>query len=270
VRWLLKKKIVISCDEAEAGQSAALASLAYFDDERIAVEVLSAYETLKLGSKSRAVDLLCARPDWAETLFSAIEKEEIEAKAVTLDQVRQLLVHDDEELRKRVTKIWGQVLPQTPRQKQGRISAVTQLLGRRRGDVSRGLKLYEKTCASCHKLHGKGTVIGPDLTGAERKDRVKLVQNIVDPSAEVRPQFISHIAETKSGRVITGLLAESTAETVTLLDAKNKRTVLNRSDLEELRESTVSLMPEKLLDELTDQQIRDLVAYLQSSGPPAK
>ena len=63
-----------------------------------------------------------------------------------------------------------------------------------------------------------------------------------------------------------GRLADSNAGTITLLDAKNKRTVLNRSDLEELNESPVSLMPEKLLDKLTDQQIRDLIAYIQSPG----
>lgn len=261
---------LISRDEVEVVQSAALAALAYFDDERIAADVLTSYGALNSAAKLRSVDLLCSRPAWARQLLTAIDKKEFDAKAVTLDQVRQLLVHDDEELRKRVTKIWGRIQSDTPLQKQGRISAVTQLLYRGKGDAARGLKIYEKSCASCHKLHGKGTVIGPDLTGAERKDRLKLIQNIIDPSSEVRPQFISHIAETKSGRVITGLLAESTAETVTLLDAKNKRTVLNRSDLEELRESTVSLMPEKLLDELKDQQIRDLVAYLQSSGPPAK
>ncbi len=93
---------------------------------------------------------------------------------------------------------------------------------------------------------------------------------MVDPNAEVRPQYISHIAVTTDGRVLTGLLAGSTAETITLLDAKNKRTVLNRVDVEELRESTVSLMPEKLLDDLSDQQIRDLLAYLQSDGPIKK
>jgi len=116
-------------------------------------------------------------------------------------------------------------------------------------------------------LHGEGTAIGPDLTGAERKDRVKLIRNIIDPSSEIRPQFIAHIAVTEAGRVITGLLAASDEESITLLDAKNGRTVLRRENLAELRESPVSLMPEKLLDELTDQQIRDLVAYLQSDRP---
>ena len=125
---------------------------------------------------------------------------------------------------------------------------------------------FEKTCATCHKLHGSGAAVGPDLTGAERKNRELLVQNIVDPSAVIRQEFMSHVAVTKDGQVLTGLLAESTADTITLVDSKNQRTVLKRSDLEELKESPVSLMPEKLLDDLTDQQIRDLVAYLQTEN----
>lgn len=246
--------------------TAALSALAYFDEERVGVAIRES--SLKGPLKLQAIELLCSRPSWAGELLAALDEKELSPKDVPVSHVRQLhlLFQDDEKQRARVTKIWGKVQPQTPLQKQGRISAVTQLLGRRRGDVARGLKLFEKTCANCHKLHGKGTTIGPDLTGAERKDRVKLVQNIVDPSAEIRPQFISHTAITKTGRVLTGLLADSNSDTITLLDAKNKRTVLNPSDLEELNESPVSLMPEKLLDELTDQQIRDLIAYIQSSG----
>ena len=92
------------------------------------------------------------------------------------------------------------------------------------------------------------------------------MQNIVDPSAVIRQEFMSHVAVTKDGQILTGLLADSTADTITLVDSKNQRTVLKRSDLEALKESPVSLMPEKLLDDLTDQQIRDLVAYLQTEN----
>lgn len=257
---------LVEVAELEAVQKTALVALAYFDQPQIAARVRAAYGNLNPGAKTAAIDLLCGRPAWATTLLAAIETKEIDPRHVTLVQVRQLLVHDDEQLRQRVSRNWGRVQPATPLQHQGRISAVSQLLNRSKGDTVRGLQLYDKICASCHKLHGKGNTIGPDLTGAERQDRVKLIRNIVDPSAEIRPQFISHVAVTKGGRVITGLLANSSAESLTLLDAKNKRTVLDRESLAELRESTTSLMPEKLLDELTDQQIRDLIAYLQSPG----
>jgi type 1 glutamine amidotransferase len=73
-----------------------------------------------------------------------------------------------------------------------------------------------------------------------------------------------------NGRLLNGLLAEATPKSVTLLDAKNERTVIARDAIEELTASPVSLMPEKLLDEFDDQQIRDLFSYLESNGPANK
>ncbi|MDG1894824.1 MAG: c-type cytochrome [Fuerstiella sp.] len=260
---------LIHREEAELVVTAAFSALAYFDQPQIGSEIRAAFPILDASARTRAIDLLCVRPVWAHELLAAIQEKEIAANSVTRDQVRQLLEHDDAGLLSLVTQTWGRIQPETPLQKQGRISAVMQLLNRGKGNASSGLQIYQKSCASCHKLHGKGTPVGPDLTGAERKDRLKLIRNIIDPSSEVRPQYIPHVAVTNNGRVLTGLLADSNAETITLLDAKNKRTVLNRSQLEELRESEVSIMPEKLLEELTDQQIRDLLAYLQSDGPVA-
>jgi len=214
--------------------------------------------------------LLCSRPSWARKLAESIDRKTIPAEAVSRDLVQRLRQYDDQRLLKLIEKNWGKIRAATPFETQGRLSAVLQSLSKGRGDAARGRQYFEKTCANCHKLHGSGAAVGPDLTGAERKNRELLVQNIVDPSAVIRQEFMSHVAVTKDGQVLTGLLAESTADTITLVDSKNQRTVLKRSDLEELKESPVSLMPEKLLDDLTDQQIRDLVAYLQTENdvPP--
>ncbi|MFN0050872.1 MAG: PVC-type heme-binding CxxCH protein [Planctomycetales bacterium] len=255
--------------EPEAIQGAVLAALGYFSDDQIGAAVVTVYPQLAAAAQPRAVELLCSRPTWALDLVGAISRKEIPATAVSLDLLKRLRQHEDPALVQQIEKLWGRVQTVTPLEMQGRINAVSQLLYRGPGDARRGLQHFEKLCASCHKLHGQGTAIGPDLTGAERKNRELLVRNIVDPSSVIRQEFLTHVAETIDGRIITGLLAESTAETITLVDAKNQRTVLNRADLEELKESAASLMPEKLLDELTEQQIRDLVAYLQSDAAPA-
>jgi putative heme-binding domain-containing protein len=132
------------------------------------------------------------------------------------------------------------------------------------------MKIYENTCLKCHKLHGWGGAVGPDLTGAERKDAARLVPNVVDPSGVIREGFLTYVATLKDGRTLTGLLAESSPTTVTLLDAEGRRTVVNRGDVEELSESRVSLMPEGLLDGLSEQQIRDLFALLKADALPAR
>src|SRR6188768_3072541 len=135
------------------------------------------------------------------------------------------------------------------------------------GDASRGKLLFGKHCATCHKLFGEGTEIGPDLTQANRGDRAALLANIVDPAAVVRRQYINHIVVTSTGQILTGLIADQDAGSVTTLDAKNQRTAIPRDRIEEINPAPTSLMPERLLEQLTPQELRDLFAYLER---PAK
>ncbi len=245
---------------------AALSALGYFSDEHIADAVLEKFSKLSPQVRARSVELLCSRPVWALKLTESIDQQAIPASTISREIVQRLRQYDDSRLIKLIEKNWGKVRAATPFETQGRINAVLQLLSKRPGEAAAGRPIFEKTCATCHKLHGSGASVGPDLAGAERKNRELLVQNIVDPNAVIRQEFMTHVAMTKDGQVLTGLLAESTADTITLVDSKNQRTVHKRVDLEALKESPISLMPEKLLDDLTDQQIRDLVAYLQTEA----
>lgn len=255
--------------QSEGVQIAALSALGYYDDSTIGASVMRVYPQLAAGAQARTVELLASRAAWSPLLVAAVEAKQIDPKTVSISLVRQMLDRADKPLAEAITRLWGRVAPETTLEKQGRITALSQMLAKAPGDPVAGAVIFEKTCAKCHKLHGKGEAIGPDLTTAERRDRDKLLANLVDPSAVVRQEFIAHVLLTNDGRVLTGLLAESTPETVTILDEKNKRTVVSRADIEELKESAVSLMPEKLLDPLTEQQIRDLMAYIQSDAPPA-
>ena len=96
------------------------------------------------------------------------------------------------------------------------------------------------------------------------KNIAVLLPNIVDPSAVIRPEFVAYAAQTADGRVVNGLLAASTDDSVTLLDAQNARLTLKRSELEAFEPMSLSLMPERILDPLADQDLRDLFAYLRS------
>jgi putative heme-binding domain-containing protein len=90
------------------------------------------------------------------------------------------------------------------------------------------------------------------------------VANIVEPSGVIRPEFQTYIALTTDGLVVSGMMHDSSPDTITLVDAENKLTTVLRDDLEEISLSPTSLMPEKLLDDLTDEQLLDLLAFLQS------
>jgi putative membrane-bound dehydrogenase-like protein len=257
---------LLSAKQPEPLQIAALGALGYFNQARISEVILQGYSQLTPGAQARAIELLCTRRNWALDLLLAIDAKMFPPTVLPLEQLQRLRDKGDSRLVQLVAKNFGRVQPSTPLEKQGRITAVTQVLAQGPGNAAGGREQFEKHCANCHKLHGAGSAVGPDLTGADRKNRDLLARNIIDPSSIIREEFVTHVATTNDGRVLTGLLAESSAQTLTILDAKNKRTTLSRAELEELRESDASLMPDNLLDQLSEQQIRDLFAYLQSNA----
>jgi putative heme-binding domain-containing protein len=116
----------------------------------------------------------------------------------------------------------------------------------------------------CHQLFGEGQRVGPDLTAADRKNLDVLLQNVIDPSAVIREGYQQYVVTLQDGRVLSGIIAESSPTTVTLVDAKNVRTVLRRKDIDEQTQAGASLMPEGLLDGLSDPEVRDLFQYLRS------
>src|SRR5262249_32298039 len=157
--------------------------------------------------KEKARDVLVSRSSWSAALLDAVAKGRVGVKDFRLDQVRRMLLHRNPELSKRVEKLWGRVRPATSRQKQGRIMAVPQVLGKGTGDAGRGKPLVVKLCLNCHQLFGEGAKIGPDLTAADRKNLEVLLPNIIDPSAVIREGYQQYIATSKDGRVLSGLLA---------------------------------------------------------------
>ena len=162
------------------------------------------------------------------------------------------------------------IAPATAGEKISRIRSVNLIVSRGgKGDVANGRLLFQKNCATCHTLFGEGNKIGPDLTSADRKNREYLITQIVDPSAVIRAEYQAFTVETKDGRSLFGLIVESTPGAVTLVDSKNERTVLARSKIEEMTSSATSLMPEKILDPLSDEELCDLFSYLQGEEQSA-
>jgi putative heme-binding domain-containing protein len=164
-----------------------------------------------------------------------------------------------------VEKHYGKIGPATPDEKRVQIHGHRTSLKLSAGDPVAGKLLFTKHCAICHTLFGEGNKIGPDLTTADRKSVDFLLTSIVDPSVVIRKEYLMYTAVLSDGRTLNGLLAESTPNSVTLLDAKNQRTTIARQDIEQLEPSPLSLMPEKQLDQLTATQVRDLFSYLQSN-----
>ena len=130
-----------------------------------------------------------------------------------------------------------------------------------------GKTVFKNTCAKCHKLFGEGGEVGPDLTGYERTNAMYWMENIIDPSAVIREEYVTFIVQTTDGRTLQGIVAAQDKTTVTLRDQENRTARIARAKIEEMRASPISLMPEGQMKDLGDKQVRDLFAYLMSKGP---
>jgi putative membrane-bound dehydrogenase-like protein len=255
--------------KSDSLRSAILTALQSFADPSIAKSLLDIYGTLTPGLRGKVHTLLLSRSGSRLAFLQAVDAGHIAAKDVPLDQIRQLAASKDEQIARLVEKHWGKVAPPPPGAKIARINAILHALGQRPGDVAKGKEHFTKVCAACHTLHGEGNKVGPDLTTADRKNRQFMVTNIVDPSAIIRPEFVSQVIATKDGRQLTGLVIETNGDALTIVNEKNERTLLTKQQIELMEPSLVSLMPENLLDQFDEQQIRDLFAYIQSDGPSA-
>jgi putative membrane-bound dehydrogenase-like protein len=249
-------------------RGAALSALQSFPDPAISEKVLALYPKLSAGLRGSAQTLLCSRPASALAFLRAVDAGKVAPKDVPLDQVRRLAQLKDEAAAKLVEKHWGRIAAATSGENQTRIRNLKGVLGKAPGDPVKGKVLFVKHCGVCHQLFGEGNKIGPELTGADRKNRDFLLSNIVDPSAVIRPEYVAYKVETRDGRSLFGLIVESSPAAVTLLNEKNERTVIPRAKIDELKASPISLMPERILDPLEDDEVRHLFAYLQSDGPP--
>jgi putative heme-binding domain-containing protein len=138
------------------------------------------------------------------------------------------------------------------------------------GDAAAGERVFfhpkGPQCFMCHRVNGRGGVVGPDLTliGAA-SDRAKLVESIIDPSREIAPSFVNWKIRTTSGVIADGrILYEDPSPTghVILINAQGQERKIEIKDIDERVASPVSIMPEKLAATLTSKEFRDLVTFL--------
>jgi putative membrane-bound dehydrogenase-like protein len=260
VRAVLK---LVGGRDPEAVQGAAVDALGRFTGEKIATTLLARYPRLPGRLRQRVRAVLLGRPRWAVALLRAVESKRIDAREVAVEELRPAALHRDAAVDALIRKLYGSIQPASTGEKLAEVRRLGNDLRAGSGDAAAGKLLFRKHCASCHRLFDEGQAVGPDLTHANRKDRDWLLVSIVDPSAVIRREHVSHVVHTKAGQVLTGLLAEQTPGSVTLLGANGERTTLARSRIESMEESPASLMPENLLKELKPQEVRDLFRYLE-------
>jgi putative heme-binding domain-containing protein len=182
--------------------------------------------------------------------------------------VQKLLLHGKPEITQLCKKHFGETAggasPEVVRQQ---LEKLTAIMNTASGNPYQGKKLFLESCGKCHKLFDDGGNIGPNLTTYKRDDLRGMLLNVVSPSAEIREGFENYLVRTADGRTLNGFIADQDPQVVVLKGADGQSISLARDDIEDMKAVKISIMPEGQLKALSDQQIRDLFAYLRSTQP---
>jgi putative heme-binding domain-containing protein len=244
----------------------AIRALAAYDDPTTPRTLLSRYAMLSESERDDAIATLSARPAWALELLDAVASKAVPRSDLNATIARQLLALGDPRVRDRLEAVWGSVRP-TSNEKSSLIAKYKEILASDQqppADPGRGRLVFNRTCLQCHRLFDAGGDVGPDLTGSDRANPDYILENVLDPSAAVAREYTLTNVATNDGRLVSGIIREQNDQSLTIQTA-NEQVILPREDIEALKPSTVSMMPEGQLERLTPREIRDLFAYLAAS-----
>lgn len=248
----------------------ALQALMNYENPSIGNSILGRYHSTLLDEhdvRGTAQRVLASRKAWSKQFLAQVDAWRIKANTIPLDVVQQMSLHDDPEIKASIKKHWGKVRGSTPAEKQQEMKRVAELVKAGGGEFSAGKVLFNKTCAVCHTLYGEGGKAGPKLTGYERDNLDFMLLAVVDPSAAIREEFTNFLVVTDDGRTVTGLIDEQTTKTLTLRDVKGQTVLINKDEIEILKALDLSLMPDGLTKNMSDQEVKDLFNYIMSRTP---
>ena len=239
--------------------------LATFDEVEIGEKMVRSYRRFQPEDRPAVLDLLTSRPEFAQALLSEIRMDsgQIPSTDLTAVHARQIRNLGNSALNQLLKDSWGE-LRDSPSDRVRIIHNLRQELAPERlttANLSDGRQLFRKTCSQCHKLYDDGAEIGPNLTGSQRANLDYLLENIIDPSAVVGKDYRMSIVVLNDGRTLNGLVVSQNNRTLVLQSATDRLSI-DTNDIEEMRQTSNSPMPDGLLNNLTPRQIENLFAYI--------
>jgi len=255
-------------------RGAALAAVQVFGDEAIGAALLEALPGAG-GLKPRIASALVSRKSWAEPLLAAVDAGDIPPGDVDRDLLINLTALGDPAIDALVLKHWG-AIRSSPDEKMAQVNAVWATIKNGPGNARDGIPIYEESCGKCHVHLGVGRQVGPEITGLNRKDLWDFVTNVVDPSKSVLPEYtgtIFTILGEDDGlgaeeRTVTGFVLRDADTEITLIDSAGTEMVVAKDRIKSMEPMALSVMPEGLVAGMSDQELRDLFAFIQADSPP--
>jgi putative membrane-bound dehydrogenase-like protein len=222
--------------------------------------VLNRWQGLSPAARRIAAEVLVSRNRWAIGLLKAVEQKKVGPADISASAVRSLSQNADASIRERAAKLVGRYRA-SDADKLKLIAEKRKIVLTGAPNLQAGHEIAVKTCFVCHKLHGEGAEVGPDLTGVGRSTLDALLANIIDPNQVIGKGYENVEIETKDGRTVSGRLVEESNTRVKLVSSGPKEETIARAEIAKMRTSELSVMPEGL-EQMPDEDFRNMVWYI--------
>lgn len=250
----------LGADRPAELQAEAIAQWGLVADRSFASAVIAAWDGLAPSVRPQALVQLLRRPEHLPPLLEAIGNRKIPAAALDAGQVQSLLKLKDPRLAAEARRVLTEVIPPAREVVTAKFAPSIDLAG----DATRGQSVYRRACVICHRATGQGMEVGPDLITVKNKGRSALLTAILDPNKEVAAQYMSFQVQTRAGEAYLGIIAEDTANQLTLRMPGGASKTILRADVTGSSSEGRSLMPEGLEASLTIQDMADLLTFIET------
>ena len=240
---------------------AAVNSLSKENDISISSGLLEAYPKATPSIRKAILKAVFSRKEYFSSIIKAIEKKQIPAAAMNAVQ-RTSLIQSSSSLAKRASEIFNEIQPDKES-----IKPFLEALNSER-DISEGQTSFIKHCSNCHKAHGTGFTLGPDLTSEFRRAEETIVHDIMAPNSKIVGGYETYVIETHDGRVLSGILANESGSSLALNLPGGLQLDVLRKNIKTIKSLDVSLMPESLGLTLKPKETANIIAWLQK--PPTR
>ena len=245
----------------------AIRALAAYDNRQLGEELLSRYPDYTSQEKLAVVQTMASRSSYGNLITEEIKDGSITKSEVPAYAARQL---------RRVVgngfvEVWGPIddLSIDKAAEMIKYQALLDQEALSKASLEKGQALFNQSCGACHQMYGQGGTLGPDLTGSNRENLDYLLSNMLDPNGDIQDDYKMEIITTRDGRTFTGNIASENDRQVVLRVVGQDQVVINASNIQSRETAAKSMMPEGLLQTLTDEEVIDLVAFLQTREPLA-
>ncbi|HEY2413423.1 MAG TPA: PVC-type heme-binding CxxCH protein [Pirellulaceae bacterium] len=206
------------------------------------------------------LDGLLSNSDRTKLLLDAIEGGRVKTSEIDQLQVKRLTENRDAAIKDRATKLFAAAMPADRAKALADYQPVLQM----KGDPAKGQAIFEKNCAACHRINGIGVNVAPDISDSRAKKYEQILADILQPNRAIDNNYVGYTVRQLDGTILTGILAAETATSITLKQQGGKEAVIPRSEIDELKSSGQSLMPEGLERQIPPEGMADLLAFIKN------